>query len=140
MRIKGEIHLKVFENGKLVQEYKVKNLVVDGGKDGVARLIGNDDPAKYINQIGVGTGSSAPVAGDATLTSLFKKAVDSVSFPATNKVTFNWTISLAEANGLTIAEFGLFMSDDTMFARRLALTPIVKNNTISLSGAWTISF
>ncbi len=140
MKIKGEIHLKVFQHGKIVDEYRVKNLVVDGGKDAIARLVSNDDPMKYINKIGFGEGNSTPVSSDVSLTNQFLKSFGSVSYPAVNQLQVNWTCTTLECNGMTIREFGLFCSDGTLFARRLALSPIVKNNTISLSGTWTLIF
>ncbi len=140
MKIKGEVHLKVFENGKLIDEYRVENLVVNGGKDAIARIISNNDSTKWIKQIGFGEGNSTPVSGDASLTNQYTKNVSTVSFPAVNQVKFDWTCTTLECNGMTIREFGLFCSDTTLFARRLAVSPIVKNNTISLQGSWILTF
>jgi len=140
MKIKGEVHYKVFENGKLVQEETLKNLVVDGGKDAIAKLIGNLNASKFVDQIGFGEGTSTPAGADSSLTNHFIKAVSSVTTPAINKVTFHWSLTTGEGNGMNITEFGLFTNDNFLFARRLALSTIVKNNTISIAGTWTLTF
>ena len=113
---------------------------MNGGKDAIARLLSNDDMTKFIDQIGFGEGAAAPSSLDASLTNQFIKAVDGYQYPAVNKLQIDWTCGLTECNGMTITEFGLFCNDNTMFARRLALSPIVKTNIISLEGTWTLTF
>lgn len=142
MKVKGEVHYKVFEHGKLIAEHTERNLVVDLGKESLAKLLTNDDNTRYISRVGFGEGNTPPSSLDASLTNQFLKAVDSFDFPTVNQARFQFTCALNECNGMTIREFGLFSNDpgNTMFARRLALSPIVKTNAISIQGNWTITF
>lgn len=140
IKITGVFECKVFENGKLIQEYKDDNLVVDLGKTEVANLLRSGSSAMFpLNKIGFGTDATAPAVGDTGLTAtVLIKPITGSSSPTPTSVKYDWFLGNAEHNGNTIREFGLMGTNDAMFARKTGLV-VVKNITITLTGSWTIT-
>ena len=126
-------------DGSLIEAIDEANLIVNGAKDQLARLVGGNGARRHITHIGFGVGTSAASPNDTGLTGAFWKAISSVGYPATGQVAFSWTLSTAEANGMAITEFGLRCADGTLFARK-ARQPIHKSDDLSLTGTWTIIF
>ena len=136
----GRFILDVNKDGRLIEHIDDKNLVVNGSKFLLAQLIGGQVANNSITQIGVGTNGTAPQATDIALTSQFEKAIDSVSYPASNQVQYNFSLASGDANGVTIWEFGLLSAGGTLFARKVRSSGLSKNSTISLAGSWLITF
>lgn len=134
----GTFTMKVYEHGKLIKTIKEKNLVVDSGKFHLVSFLGMGSP-RLITNIEFGTNATAPHRLDTAITSPFSKALAATSFPVAGKVQFDWTLETYENNGMTIAEYGLMLDNGDLFARRTFAT-IVKNNTIRLTGSWSIQF
>ena len=139
VQVCGELQLWVYRDGELVEHWRDRNLVVTGGKSELARLLAGDGAADAVTKIGVGEGTAPPAAGDTTLTSAFSKALDSYSYPAAGQVQFAFTVGTGDANGLTIAEWGLLCADDTLFARRTRAA-IEQDAAMTITGTWTIAF
>lgn len=137
---RGVFHLKVMDEcGTILEQYTDDNLIVNGGRNAIATLIGSANAEKDVTDIAFGTNGSSPLVTDTAITGAFTKAVNAVSYPSTGRVQFNWSLELTEGNGMTIREYGLLCDDGTLFARKTR-TEIVKNNTIRLEGTWTIIF
>lgn len=140
IKITGEFHAKIFENGKLVKEYTDKNLVVTAGKVLLAAILeGSTGAALPLGRIGFGTDGTAPALTDTTLTGSFIKGNTGNSHPEAGAVRFDWELLTSENNGVTIREFGLMWDNDALFARKVGLT-ITKTNVVSAVGYWTIKF
>lgn len=137
--LRGEFVLRVYRKGELVEEYVDKNMIMNVAKDAMARLIGGSGAGKTITKIGFGVSGIAPVPTNTALTGSYVKAVTGVTYPATGQVSFSWTLSTGEANGMAIAELGLICSDNTLFARKVRGV-INKDSDLSLDGTWTIIF
>ncbi|HCE08616.1 MAG TPA: hypothetical protein DEQ40_08450, partial [Oxalobacteraceae bacterium] len=75
-----------------------------------------------------------------SITSPFTKALDSVTYPASNQVQFNFSLATTEDNGVAIMEFGLLNGLGALYARIVRSSALNKASDISLSGSWTISF
>ena len=136
IKITGVFHCKVFQNGVLIQEYTDKNLVVNAGKKKIADSLISGTIQK-LTKIGLGTSNATPDVANTLLTDEFiKDATTIVSI--TNGVELNWDVLTSEANGFTYREFGLMFEDKVLLARKVGLT-IAKNNTISITGKWTIT-
>lgn len=136
----GRLSYRVFKAGVLIETFDEQNLIVDGSKQTHARLLGGDVTSRSITQFGVGTNGTAPAGGNTALTSAYQKAIDAVSYPATNQVKFDFSLSSAEANGLAILEFGLLTGASVLYARRVRSAALNKESDISISGSWTITF
>jgi len=141
----GHFHIELRRSGALVEVIDEKNLIVNGAKNQLARLIGGSGTNRQITQIGFGIGTTAAAPGNTALTysplypTSSLKAIGSVGYPATGQVQFNWSLSTAELNGVAITEFGLFCQDGTLFSRKQR-APIQKESDLSLTGSWTIIF
>ena len=132
--------LHIFKGGELVEVFDECNLIVDGSKPTHAHLLGGDVTNRSITQFGVGTNGTAPVAGNTALTGSFAKAIDAVTYPATNQVKFDFSLASGEANGMAILEFGLLTASSVLYARKVRSAALNKESDISVSGSWTITF
>lgn len=139
-RPQGIFTLEVWRHGELIERYQDCNLVVDLSKQQLARLIGGDVTNRSITKIGFGTSGTAPAAGNTSLTDAYVNALGAPTYPATNSVSFPFTLGTTEANGKSIFEFGLFTTGDVLFARKVRAGVIVKDSDLSLSGTWRINF
>lgn len=138
VNVRGEVALKIFQNGVLIEDSVDRNLVVTLGKKNLAKLLGGGT-AYAVTDFKAGTNSTAPAASDSSITSPFSKAITTVSYPVDGTVQFDFSIELSEANGKAIAEFGLFDSNGILFARKTRAV-INKDNTIRIVGTWKIIF
>jgi hypothetical protein len=138
LKVSGEVSLKIYKNNVLVEDSIDKNLVVTLGRTNLANLLGGGDGFP-ISAFRVGTNATAPSAGDTSITDSFDKAITTTTYPSAGQVQFNFSLETSEANGINIAEFGLFDSDDIMFARKTR-APIAKTSDIRIEGTWKIIF
>lgn len=135
----GEVSLQVWhKSGKLLYQERAHNLIVNVGKQSLARLLGAADANKQVNQIGFGTSGAVTAGANTALENSFIKAVDGVTYSGTSAI-FEWALEQSENNGVTIREFGLFSDDSTMFSR-IVRNPITKTADIRLTGTWKITF
>ncbi|WP_269497181.1 hypothetical protein [Castellaniella sp. S9] len=137
--LKGVFEIQIYRAGRLVDAIREDNLIVNGAKSQLARLVGGDGALRHIQKIGFGTGTAAANPNDTALTSAYIKNLSGHSYPTTGRVQFSWALSNAEANGKSITEFGLICADNTLFSRKVR-APISKDDDISLTGTWTIIF
>lgn len=155
----GLLKIQAFDakTGRLVDEVEGYNIVVNDGREALARLLGNDSTQTwYVDTMKFGDGGhevldvTDMVAVDVTDADLYgnihiSKDVTGAgtTWPATRKVTFTATVEAAEGNGTGILEYseaGLYYdSGNSMFAHK-AFGYIVKNNTIRLVATWTFTF
>lgn len=136
----GFFDLNVRRNGVIIESIHEKNLIVDGYKPTLARLLGGDVANRSVTQFSVGTNGTAPVAGNTALTSAYAKALDAVDWPGADRVRFAFSLASGEANGKAIMEFGLFTAGGTLFARKVRASALNKESDLSFDGTWTIVF
>lgn len=136
----GLFVLDVFRRGELIEHYEGENLIVDGSKQAHAHLLGGDVANRSVTQFAVGTNGAAPAAGNNALAGAFIKAVDAVTYPASNQTQFAFSLGVGEANGKAILEFGLLTAGGVLYARKIRAAALNKESDISFTGTWTISF
>lgn len=136
----GEFILSVYRGDELVEEFVEKNLIVDGSKLMLSKLLGGTVTNNSVTQISFGTSGTAPAAGNTAITNPFTKAVDTVTYPATGQVSFNFSLGTSEANGKAILEFGLLSGAGALFARKVRSSALNKESDLTLSGSWVITF
>lgn len=144
--------------GRLVDYVEGHNIVVNNGRNALARIIGGDTSLGAlvdwtVDTIKFGDGGHDPAdptimetvdVTDAGLygSTLITKSV-TVTFPATRQVQFSATIDTSEGNGSGTQEYseaGLYFdSGTTMFAHK-AFGYVVKNSTIRLTATWLFTF
>ena len=141
MNIKGVFTLSIIDakTGELLEKYVDNNLVVNGGRTAVTRLLGGDVANRSITKISFGTNGTAPASTDSAITGAFTKALGAVSYPTINSVRWAWTLEDNEGNGIGIREYGLVCDNDLLFARKTREI-INKNSSIRLVGTWEVSF
>lgn len=136
----GHFVLSVFRKGELIDVVDEPNLIVVGSQAMHAKLLGGSVTNQSVTKIGFGTNAAAPVFANTTLTGSYVKAVDTVTYPATNQVQFAFSLGTAEANGMAISEFGLLTATSVLYARKTRTAPLNKDTDLTFSGTWTISF
>jgi Flp pilus assembly protein TadG len=135
----GHLICRAYRDGKLIDMLDAPNLVVTAAKQIQCNALGNTS-GWAITQMGFGTNGTTPALTDTALTGQYLKAFDSVTFPASNQVQFNFSLGTTEANGLSLQEFGLLTTNGKLFARKVRLAALVKQSDITLSGSWLITF
>jgi len=138
--LRGILSYKVFRNGILIEEGEDHNLIVNGARNQMARLISGDFTNREITKISFGTSGATPEVADTEISNPYTKVLTGFSYPAMGQVQFNWSLGTTENNGMAILEFGLICEDGTLFSRRTRENPIYKAQDISMQGQWTIIF
>lgn len=138
--LRGEFELTIKNAlGKIIEKYCDKNLIVNVAKTSLAKLLAGDGANKNITKISFGTNAVAPDVADTDITGAFTKAIGAISYPEYNSVLFNYSLGLAENNGMDIVEFGLVSNDNSLFARKTR-SIITKTSDLQFSGTWKIIF
>jgi hypothetical protein len=165
-----QLHSYDAESGQLLDVVEGHNIVVNHGREALARLLGNHDPGSdpptgdysgvaswHVDTMRFGDGGHDP--GDQTVmvtvsvtdedlygTEHIAKTA-AATWPAERKVTFTSTVEAAEGNGsgfLEYSEAGLYYGvgagTSTWMFAHKAFGYIVKNNTIKLVATWTFTF
>jgi hypothetical protein len=138
--LKGTLRYTVFRNGVPVEQAEETNLIVNGARIQMVRLIAGDVSQRSVNRISVGTNGAAPTVDDTAITGAFTKAVDGFTYPANGQARINWKLLVSEANGMSIRDFGLLTANGTLFVRRVRANSIYKESDISIEGEWIIIF
>lgn len=136
----GLFTLKIYRRGQLIEVFEEKNLIVSNSQQIHAKLLGGAVAGQSVSQIGFGTSLAPAASGNNSLTNPFMKALDSVSYPASNQVSFNFSLLSSEDNGANIGEFGLFTASGTLYARKVRTAAIPKDTDLSFTGSWIINF
>lgn len=139
LKVRGEITLKIYKNGRVIERWQDHNIVVNLGRTILSKLLGGAGAAYVLTQIGFGTGTGAEAVGNTALTNAVIKNLGAVTYPAFNAVRFAWTLETNEGNGKAITELGLFTTGGELFSRRVR-SVINKTADIRLEGTWTIYF
>jgi hypothetical protein len=150
--------------GQLLDHIEGANIVVNDGREALARLLGNSGPdggvtTWYVDTMKFGKGGHNP--GDVlemvevlvTDSDLYDQTADHITvdqdvtgtttWPAARKVTFEATVEAAEGNGSGVLEYseaGLYYDSGSIMFAHKAFGYIVKNNTIKLVATWTFTF
>jgi hypothetical protein len=127
-------------NGNIVWQDEDHNMIVDGARYQMARLVAGDTAGRKIASIAFGENGDAATVSDMAITVPVVKTIASVEYPQNGQVQFNWTLGTDEANGKAILEFGLLCEDGVLFARYVRPLPLNKLSDFSLEGDWTIIF
>ena len=136
--ITGIFAIRVYRKGVLVEESIEHNLVVNMGRDQIAKLLAGNVTGRNISRIAFGTNGTPPDVADTIIANQYTRSVEGLSYPDTGQVQINWQLPVTENNGMAIMEFGLLTTDGTLFARRTRNNPLHKDSDISIDGQWTI--
>lgn len=140
IKMTGRLEIVVRDQrGRFKLRKVVKNLVVTTGKNFLAsRAV--SVAAAVVDHMAVGTGATAPAAGDTTLqTELSRVALDSAGSAAANVCTYTATFPAGTATG-ALTEAGLFnaAAAGTMVCRTTFGT-VTKSGTDAITITWTVT-
>lgn len=137
--MRGILELKIYRKGVLVEHFIEPQMILNRAKTLMAKAAKNEAAGVYVNRIAFGTSSTPANPSDTALTSAYVKNIGSHTYPATGQIKFDFTLTTLEANGKNIKEFGLMLTDGTLFARKVR-GAIEKDEDMSIVGSWTIKF
>lgn len=138
----GVLAYTVRRRGQLLVAEDGLNLIVTSGRTADAQRAGGvGGGVGVITQVGFGETATAAAPENTALSGgAFWKAIDGVTYPAAGQVRFAFSLTVLEANGLAIIEFGLRDAAGNLYARKVRSGPIEKDGDVDLEGSWTISF
>lgn len=139
--IKGRVYIDVqYENGdthRIVQD----NIVTNNGRDRFAALL-SQSSTTFPSHISIGTGTTAVAVTDTAMeTEVIRNLLGSTT-DSSGVLSLQCFFSKSEANGSTISEVGLFdaAAAGTLICHAILGATVVKDNTISITVTWTITF
>jgi len=137
LKITGYVTAHLYEGSKLIQTIEQPNLIVDTGKNALARRIAfAEEP--IIRQIAIGSGSDTPIASDTDITN--QTAIANALFTQiedNNVASFIATFPEGIGTG-DIREVGLFDTEDTLISRTLFSTVFNKLPSQFLNVTWKL--
>lgn len=137
--VKGTLEMTIHRRGQPDEHVVEHNIVVDGGRNRLARLISGTS-IKGVTQIGFGTGDTIPKLSDTSLTNQFCVNVVRIEVEG-NDAIFKWSLNERQpAEGMDIREFGLFTSDGVMVTRLVRAKVIGKDSDMTIDGTYTLHF
>jgi len=126
-----------------------KNLVVDVGRQVIARIMAGEIPADPVTHFAIGTEGyngtadpnfppNDPLGTDTDLyTPVFTKAIETIEHPNIAANTYIGYITTTEQNGVLISEWALKTSTGVLFSR-ITTKPYPKSDFFSFVIRWTI--
>ena len=108
LKLRGDVIIESRrKDGSVVERQELKNLIVNVGKERVAKLI-NGVSSTAMSVIGIGIGTTSPSASDTDLETEVSKASASVSYEAGYKAVFEKTFTFGSGISYNITEAGVF--------------------------------
>jgi hypothetical protein len=139
LKLKGDVAVVLRDkNGNVKDERKINNLIVDAGLNFICDRMKNDETA--MTHMGLGSGTTAPAAGNTTLESqLGSREVLDSSTVTGNQIVFLSSFEAGDATG-AVSEAAIFnaASGGTMLCR-VSFAVVNKSADDVLSISWTIS-
>jgi hypothetical protein len=137
--IKGHVRIELRgPDGDLKEARDIDNLIVTTGRDAIIERLDSSPATAQPSHMAVGTGATAPAAGNTTLgTELDRNALtSSTSSGAVLTMVGNW--AAGDATNSAIAEAGVFnaSSSGTLYSRA-TFTAINKGASDTLQITWT---
>jgi hypothetical protein len=139
LTIKGTCHVQLFdENGELKEERRVDNLVVSAGRDAIIERLDSSPATSQPTHMAVGTGSTAPAAGNTTLGAEIDRNALTSNTASGGVLTMVGNWAAGDATNSAIAEAGVFnaASSGTLYSRA-TFTAINKGASDTLQITWT---
>ena len=142
MNALGRVLIQVFDKDKnLIEEQTVKNLVVTTGLNHIADRLGASSPATRMSHMEVGTGTTAPAAGNTALeTAIASSRVALTSQTvSTNTVEYVGDFPAGTGTG-AVTEAGVFnaSSSGTLLCRT-TFSVVNKGAADTLKITWTLT-
>lgn len=138
---RGSLEVRVWRDGHLIEHTRDDNLIVTGSKFIHAQLLGGMVAGNSVGQVGFGSNAAPAALGNTSLSvDAYVKAVDAITYPSSNQVAFAISLGSLEAQGLSLAEYGLLTASGLLYSRLVRAAPLVKDGSVVISSIWTITF
>jgi hypothetical protein len=142
-KIRGHVVAEVFgPDGELKQREETDNLVVTSGKNHIADQLKSSPAQAAMGWMAIGTGATAPAAGDTLLGAEIDRNALTSRTAAGNVVTYVGNWAAGDGTNAAIAEAGIFnvvtANTITMLARA-TFTAINKGSSDTLQITWTVT-
>lgn len=99
------------KDGKVIDRDIVKNLIVNTGKEHVAKLIGGlVSGISEFTTVAIGEGTTSATVNDTALENEAKRALATKSYEASYKAVFEKTFNFGSGESYSITEAGIFDS------------------------------
>lgn len=95
------------KDGTVIEREEVENLIVNTGKERVAKLINGVDTTIF-TAIAIGTGNTSPSASDTALQTEVTRATATKTYVADYKARFTYTFTFGSGESYSITEAGVF--------------------------------
>lgn len=150
-RVNLRLDVRSATDGRLLARHETHNLVTTAGRNLIRDLLhwasAADDPRPSgLTYFAVGTGSTAPAAGDVQLGAEVARDVFTQRTKATGQLEIKFYLASTQANGSTLREAGLFGNGATaaansgsLYARALH-DAIAKTSAIAITYTWTLTW
>ena len=140
LEIKGQVRLVLRDPQGRVKVDQVSNLVVTAGKNHIADQLSSAPGQGAMSHMALGTGSTAPAAGDTALGAEIDRNSLTSRTDSGNVVTYVGNWAAGDATNSAIAEAGIFnaAAAGTMLARA-TFTAINKAAGDTLQVTWTVT-
>lgn len=137
---KGRVFMQIWNAaGDLLETHEFDNLIVNSGKQALARLLGSGNSDYRVSQVGFGTNGTPPNSNNGGLLGgVLIKLLNTTSY-AGNSVIYEYELLTSEGNGNSLQEFALITHNNELFSR-VTRSPIAKTADIRITGTWTITF
>lgn len=107
LKLRGDVVIeRRTKDGKVIEKEELKNLIVNVGKERVAKMLNNVD-GTYFRAIAIGTGTTSPVVGNTALETEITRALASLSYEANYKAIFEKTFVFGSGDNYDITEAGI---------------------------------
>lgn len=139
--IRGHVLVELFgPDGRVKATRETSNLVVDAGKNHIADRLSASPGGAAMGWMAIGTGSTAPAAGNTALGAEIDRNATTSITDAANVVTYVGDWAAGDGTNSAIAEAGIFnaASVGTMLARA-TFTAINKGASDTLKITWTVT-
>jgi len=117
--LSGEMLIETRRDGKTIEREVIKNLIVNVGKERVAKLLGNVDSADFFDYIAIGTGVGEEAAGDTNLGTEVTREQATIAYEADYKCKFEKTFTFGSGEEYAITEACL--SDSAVISGEIIL-------------------
>jgi hypothetical protein len=143
LQITGHVRVELFDSdGGLVAERDVTNLVVTRGKQHIADQLSSAPNDAAMGWMAVGTGSTAPAAGDTLLGAEIDRNALTSRTDSGAVVTYVGDWAAGDATNSAIAEAGIFgvvTANTGPMLARATFTAINKGASDTLKITWTVT-
>ena len=139
--VRGRVLVELYgPDGELKESRETENLVVDAGEAHIADQLSASPAGSAMSHMAIGTGGTAPVAGNTALGAEIDRNALTSRTDAANVVTYVGNWAAGDGTNASIQEAGIFnaASTGTMLARA-TFTAINKGASDTLAITWTVT-